>query len=110
MPCRMPSGRLALLLTSTLLLLALAGVVWSPLLPRRESARYVADARASAASHDTSSHADSEAQAARFGEDYGRLPLQFETNEGQTDPRVNFISRGNGYTLFLTPAEAVLRL
>ncbi|HST52114.1 MAG TPA: FG-GAP-like repeat-containing protein [Pyrinomonadaceae bacterium] len=106
----MPLGLLALLLTSTLLLLALAGVVWSPLLPRRESARYVADARASAASHDTSSHADSEAQAARLGEDYGRLPLQFEINEGQTDPRVNFISRGNGYTLFLTPAEAVLRL
>jgi hypothetical protein len=41
---------------------------------------------------------------------YRELPLRFEPNEGQTDPRVDFISRGDGYTLFLTPTEAVLRL
>ncbi len=35
-------------------------------------------------------------------------PLSFEANGGQTDPRVKFLSRGNGYTLFLTPGEAVL--
>jgi hypothetical protein len=29
---------------------------------------------------------------------------------GQTDPRVDFISRGSGYTLLLTPREAVLAL
>src|ERR1019366_9688796 len=29
---------------------------------------------------------------------------------GQTDPRVKFISRGAGYTLFVTPDEAVLAL
>ncbi|PYS60700.1 MAG: hypothetical protein DMF74_18055, partial [Acidobacteria bacterium] len=43
-------------------------------------------------------------------EGYGRLPLSFEANQGQTDQRVNFVSRGGGYNLFLTPAEAVLRL
>jgi hypothetical protein len=37
------------------------------------------------------------------------LPLRFERNDGQTDARVKFISRGKGYTLFLTPSEAVLR-
>src|SRR5437867_89347 len=41
---------------------------------------------------------------------YGKLPLSFEANEGQADPQVKFLSRGRGYTLFLTPTEAVLTL
>ena len=41
---------------------------------------------------------------------YGRLPLSFEANQGQTDAQVRFLSRGNGYTLFLTGTEAVLSL
>ena len=41
---------------------------------------------------------------------YARLPLSFELNRGQFDPRVNFVARGLGYTLFLTPREAVLAL
>ncbi len=41
---------------------------------------------------------------------YGKLPLRFEANLGQTDPSVKFLSRGQGYTLFLTPTEAVLSL
>jgi beta-propeller repeat-containing protein len=40
----------------------------------------------------------------------GQLPLSFEANGGQTDPQVDFISRGSGYTLFLTPREAVLAM
>jgi len=38
------------------------------------------------------------------------IPLQFEENRGQTDPNVQFISRGAGYTLFLTANEAVFVL
>ncbi len=38
-----------------------------------------------------------------------KLPLSFEANHGQTDPQVKFLSRGNGYNLFLTATEAVLR-
>ncbi len=41
---------------------------------------------------------------------YGKLPLSFEENLGQTDSQVKFLSRGIGYTLFLTPTEAVLAL
>jgi hypothetical protein len=42
---------------------------------------------------------------------YGRLPLSFEANRGQTDPQVKFVARGSGYTLFLTRrGEAVLAL
>jgi len=43
-------------------------------------------------------------------ESYGKLPLSFEANKGQTDPEVKFLSRGIGYTLFLAPTEAVLAL
>ncbi|HYK63694.1 MAG TPA: hypothetical protein VEY94_02010 [Patescibacteria group bacterium] len=41
---------------------------------------------------------------------YAKRPLSFERNDGQTDAKVKFISRGDGYTLFLSPAEAVLAL
>ena len=41
---------------------------------------------------------------------YGTLPLRFELNRGQTDPRVRHLARGHGYTLFLTPQETVLLL
>ncbi len=43
-------------------------------------------------------------------ERYGKLPLSFEGNQGQTDSQVKFLSRGHGYTLFLTGTEAVLSL
>jgi hypothetical protein len=38
---------------------------------------------------------------------YGQLPLSFEANLGQTDEQVQFLARGQGYTLFLTAREAV---
>ncbi|HEX4321831.1 MAG TPA: chitobiase/beta-hexosaminidase C-terminal domain-containing protein, partial [Acidobacteriaceae bacterium] len=41
---------------------------------------------------------------------YGSLPLLFEANQGQTDPSVQFLSHGQGYTLFLRQGEAVLAL
>ena len=41
---------------------------------------------------------------------YGKLPLSFEANQGQSDPRVKFLARGNGYSLFLTDSSAVLSL
>ncbi len=50
------------------------------------------------------------ATASRVTEALGRLPLTFESNTGQADPRVKFISRGNGFTLYLSPAEATLDL
>ena len=41
---------------------------------------------------------------------YGKLPLSFEVNRGQTDEKVKFLSRGKGYTLFLTSTDAVVSL
>ncbi len=51
-----------------------------------------------------------EAAEARASEAYGKLPISFVANEGQADERVKFISRGGGYSLSLTPTEAVLVL
>jgi hypothetical protein len=47
---------------------------------------------------------------AQISRAYGQLPLSFEANQGQVGSSVNFLSRGNGYSLFLTPTEAVLGL
>jgi hypothetical protein len=41
---------------------------------------------------------------------YAKLPMSFEPNLGQSDPQVRFLSRGLGYTLFITPSEAVLSM
>ena len=38
------------------------------------------------------------------------MPLSFEANQGQTDSQVKFLSRGDGYSLFLTSHEAVFTL
>src|SRR5579883_3282814 len=42
--------------------------------------------------------------------DYGRIPLTFEANQGQTASQVKYLARGGSYTLFLTLGEAVVRL
>ena len=48
--------------------------------------------------------------AAHWKDVYRSLPLSFEPNQGQTDGRVKFLSRGAGYALFLTADEAFLAL
>jgi hypothetical protein len=42
--------------------------------------------------------------------EYGRLPMAFEPNVGQSNGEAKFLARGNGYALFLAPKEAVLVL
>ncbi|MEK7829445.1 MAG: SBBP repeat-containing protein, partial [Acidobacteriota bacterium] len=51
-----------------------------------------------------------ETDKARAIENYGKLPLSFEPNQGQANLAVQFLSRGNSYTLFLTGNEAVMAL
>ena len=46
----------------------------------------------------------------RITEQFGRLPLSFESNKGQIDESVKFVSHGSGYDLFLTATEAVLKV
>ena len=80
-------------------LIALAGV-GSALIVRRNQPRAITSVRARANSK----------QAARVKNSYGSLPLSFEENQGQTNAAVKFLARGAGYSLFLTPSEAVLSL
>ncbi len=47
---------------------------------------------------------------ARINASFAALPLAFEANEGQTDPQVKYMARGNGYKLYLTQGDAVLSL
>jgi Ca2+-binding RTX toxin-like protein len=51
-----------------------------------------------------------EEERARVLKEYARVPLSFEENRGQTDPRVRYLTRGRGYTLYLTGQEAVFSL
>ena len=41
---------------------------------------------------------------------YGNAPLIFETNQGQTDSQVKFLSQGKGYSVFLTSGSMILSL
>jgi hypothetical protein len=55
-------------------------------------------------------HTAPPAQTTRLVASYGSLPLHFEPNQGQSEEPVRFLARGPGYTLLLTPTEALLRL
>jgi uncharacterized repeat protein (TIGR01451 family) len=46
----------------------------------------------------------------RIDRSFGKLPLQFEANQGQQPAQVKFVARGQDYTVFLTPDGAVLSL
>ena len=48
--------------------------------------------------------------AAFAAESYGKLPLAFEPNLGQTDTRVRFLARGGGMTAFFTDTETAMVL
>ncbi len=41
---------------------------------------------------------------------YGKLPLTFEVNHGQSNPEVKFLSQGAGYTAYLTAGGLTLSL
>ncbi|MGB7922533.1 MAG: SBBP repeat-containing protein, partial [Pyrinomonadaceae bacterium] len=47
---------------------------------------------------------------AKLSAEFGKLPLSFEQNVGQTNPSVKFLARNPRYTLFLTSTEAVFVL
>jgi hypothetical protein len=46
----------------------------------------------------------------RAVQNYGHLPLTFEANQGQAAGQVKFLSRGHGYTTFLTAGGMLLNL
>jgi hypothetical protein len=74
---------------------------WQPAAPRSPHAATTAASRFSVPSLPTARPAISA---------YGQLPIRFEPNRGQFDPRVRFAARGDRSSLFLTQNEAVLAL
>jgi hypothetical protein len=59
---------------------------------------------------DHSSSGNLQAKQARLLENYGKLPVSFEINQGETDRRVKFLSRVSGYSLCLTSSETLIIL
>jgi hypothetical protein len=53
------------------------------------------------------SQADPKAQA-RTLEQYGKLPLSFEANQGQSDAQVKYLSRGQATACFSLPTKRYL--
>src|SRR5262245_11092039 len=99
------------LMTIVLIAIAFAGlglaVLW-----RSQSVSGMAGASKYSASQ-TAPRANQEADAAakdRVKRQYGRLPMNFEVNQGQASDSVRFLSRGHGYQVFLTDNEAALVL
>ncbi len=46
----------------------------------------------------------------RMGQSFQRVPIHFEAYAGQADEQVKFVSRGRGYSMFLTGTELILAL
>jgi hypothetical protein len=46
----------------------------------------------------------------RAAASFARFPLSFQPNQGQANPVVQYVARGQGYSLFLTPGEAYVTL
>ena len=67
-------------------------------------------ARPSAAISVATSLAAASTTGERRAGQYGKLPMSFVANQGQTDGSVNFTARGAGYSLFLKPTEAVFAM
>ncbi len=65
---------------------------------------------ASVAQSQTQPVAPNSPQASAISKSYGKLPLSFEPNRGQTDARVQFVARGVGYTIYLSPTSATFAL
>jgi hypothetical protein len=105
---------IAKMITAALALMGLlsASLIFS--LSGKDSGRLEAVSRAgrrtSSSAESTQLAKSDAAMQAQLSEAYGKLPLMFEANTGQTDSEVKFISRGSGYGLFLTSTEAVLKL
>lgn len=49
-------------------------------------------------------------QRARVHAQLDALPLAFEANQGQLDPQVKYMARGNGYKLLLTKSRAIINV
>lgn len=79
--------------------------------PRHSSGKAINPSPSSVAvAEPAAGHPPGSASLARIPDSYGKIPLSFEVNQGQTDGRVRFVARGGGYSVFLTSSEVLLSL
>ncbi len=76
----------------------------------RNSAHPLSAKTAAVAAPSFSSATTSDAERRKILDSYGKLPLSFTENQGQTAQEVRYTSHGGQYDLFLTKNEAVLAL
>jgi hypothetical protein len=88
---------------------ATVGVAAPPLL-HAESRAHKANRVSTQLPKISGTHPTDRNPSARLLENYGKLPLSFEGNQGQTDGAVKFLTHGKGYTMFLTAEGAVMEL
>jgi uncharacterized repeat protein (TIGR01451 family) len=91
-----------LLANATIVAVIAAGILWN-------GSRRV-QSRAALQPPEVSKDASKSRSRDRAVEAYGKLPLAFEANLGQTDGGVDFVARGVGYGMFLTSGGAALSL
>ncbi len=91
-------------------LMALVALMSSIILPAQPSQMSAHANSANALGAVGAAPTDPAAAQTRAQEAYGKMPIQFEANQGQTDARVNFITHASGATVFLTATEAVFVL
>jgi hypothetical protein len=94
-------GTAALCVTATVFLFASHNGKFAP----RQTSGAKSILAANQAANPTSAKVDP-----KWTEAYGKLPMGFEENKGQTNSDVRFLSHGQGYELFLTAQEAVLEM
>lgn len=107
-----PLAKAVLWATAILLAAAMAPRTWAQG-KTQETAAKVASASVTVngtAARGTTSPENAAALHAKITGRFAALPMLFEKNEGQVDGRVKFLSRGDGFTLFLTNDEMVMAL
>jgi hypothetical protein len=88
----------------TVVLPCLQGIAQKPAAPQKAATKTLAALPTKpAAGLTTEQHQKAE-------QSYMQQRLSFQPNVGQTDKRVQYLSQGEGYALFLTPTDAVLKL
>src|SRR6266545_7232531 len=93
----------------------IAGVLASIFVPKRETEDRSSNDRPASeilSNQQSGQHSESATALPRVEANTltAQLPLSFEPNRGQTDRHVKYLSRGRGYSLFLTATEAVFSL
>src|SRR5215203_1762957 len=98
------------LLIRVLVILCVVATVGSMILSSSSNVEMTANESVGSAAPPSQSVEEARPDKKLIDEKYGKLPINFEPNLGQTDDAVKFLARGHGYSIFLSQHEAMLTL